>query len=97
MGLKKDFSEFLRTKHIVTHFKKFHFNFGLKMKDLEGGLGAEKKCVIGIFCGVSDFLGEKTGRINELIVFFPAPPRRMKEKNTADKVVLIAPIGALQL
>ena len=43
------------------------------MKDLEGGFGIEKKCVTcGIFCSVSDFLGEKMGRINWMVIFFHA-------------------------
>ena len=49
MGLKKVFGQFLGTKHIVTSFKKFRFNFGLKMKDLAGLLSEEKKYVTGVF------------------------------------------------
>jgi len=49
MGLKKVFGQFLGTKHIVTSFKKFHSNFGLKMKDLAGLVCKENKYVTGIF------------------------------------------------
>jgi len=49
MGLKKVFGQFLGTKHIVTSFEKFHFNFRLKMKDLAGLVGEENKYVTGIF------------------------------------------------
>ena len=49
MGLKKVFGQFLGTKHIVTSFEKFHFDFDLKMMDLAGLVGEEKKYVTGIF------------------------------------------------
>jgi len=69
MVLKKVFGQFLGTKHIVTSFKKFHFNFGLKMKDLAGLVGEEKNYVTGIFFGCYGFFEEKTGRINRMVLF----------------------------
>ena len=69
MGLKKVFGQFLGTKHIVTSFEKFHFNFGLKMKDLAGLVCKENKYVTGIFFGCYGFYGEKTGRINRMVLF----------------------------
>jgi hypothetical protein len=36
MGFKKDFCEFLRTKHIVTHFRKFMIGKKLNSRDLRG-------------------------------------------------------------
>ena len=69
MGLKKVFGQFLGTKHIVTSFEKFHFNSGLKMKDLAGLLSEEKNYVTEIFLGCYGYCGEKTGRINRMVLF----------------------------
>jgi hypothetical protein len=72
MGLKKDFCEFLRTKHIVTHFEKFYFNFSLKMKDLEGRFGAEKKIRNrDFFVLFRIFWGIKWVELTSLLFFFP--------------------------
>ena len=69
MGLKKVFGQFLGTKHIVTSFEKFHFNFRLKMKDLAGLVCEENKYVTGIFLWCFGFFGVKTGRINRMVLF----------------------------
>jgi hypothetical protein len=42
MGLKKDFFEFLRTKHIVTHFIKFAFEKKLNSRVLSQKMKKKK-------------------------------------------------------
>jgi hypothetical protein len=43
MGLKKDFREFLRTKHIVTGFQKFLFENKLNSRVLSQKIKKKKK------------------------------------------------------
>ncbi len=67
MGLKKDFFEFLRTKHIVTHFLKFVFEKKLNSRVL--GWKTKKKKIgnWGLREVDTYFLEEE---INEFYQFF---------------------------
>ncbi len=67
MGLKKDFREFLRTKHIVTHFFKFVFEKKLNSRVLSQKMN-EKKIGNREFWEVDTYFFEE--EINEFYQFF---------------------------
>ena len=67
MGLKKDFREFLLTKHIVTHFLKFVFEKNLNSRVLSQKM-KKKKIGNRWFWEVDTYFLEE--EINEFYQFF---------------------------